>query len=47
MAPAGGVLEGEETLLSEGAGLGKGQEREKVIAVKTGVASSWGLVSMF
>lgn len=30
MVPAGGVLEGDETLLSEDAGLRKGREREKV-----------------
>lgn len=29
MLPAGGVLEGDETLLSEDAGLRKGRERQK------------------
>lgn len=38
VAPAGGVLEGDETLLSEDAGLGKGHEREMVVAVNSGGA---------
>lgn len=32
---AGGVLDGDETLLSKDAGLGKGNEGEKVITDKT------------